>query len=114
MHMRGVILDMNAYGMLVRMLESLPPGMRIEIQLMRDDEFREPLAKPVTAMVVRNIVHNDGFVEHGVQVVQHRIRRQESKPLRKTPWTPRPRRRERSRMHTRHLRATGSKPRGRE
>ena len=100
--------------MLVRMLESLPPGMRIEIQLMRDDEFREPLTKPVTAMVVRNILHDDGFVEHGVQVIQQRIRRPEGKALRKTPWTPRLRRRERPRMHTRHLRAAGTKPRGRE
>jgi hypothetical protein len=112
MHLRGVILDMNAYGMLVRMLESLPPGIRIQVQLMRDDEFREPLTKPVSGMVVRNILQGDGFVEHGIQVIQEKIRRQKSKPLRKPLRRPGLRQRERSRMHTRDLHSAGTKQRG--
>lgn len=114
MHVRGVILDINAYGMLIRMMEALPPGMRIQVQLMRDDEFREPLAKPVTAMVVRNILQDDGFVEHGIQVLQETIRREESKPLRTPLRKPRLRQHGRARMHTRHMRSAGIKPRERE
>lgn len=114
MHLRGVILDMNAYGMLIRMMESLPPGMRVQVQLMRDDEFQEPLTKPVTTMVVRNIPQEDGFVEHGVQVIQDKIGRQESKPFRRPLRKPRLRQHERSRMHTREMRSAGIKQRGRE
>ena len=114
MHMRGVILDINAYGMLVRMMESLPPGMRIQVQLMRDEYFQEPLTKPVTAMVVRNVLQGDGFVEHGIQIIQEKIQRDESKPFRKPLHKPRLRQYTRSRMHTRHLRSPGTKQRGRE
>ena len=91
-------------------LESLPPGMRIRVQLMRDDGFREPLAKPLTAMIVRNVVDEDGFVEHGVQVVQEEVRREPSKPIRE-PRTPTPRRYTRPRMHTRDLRRGGRRRR---
>ncbi|MFO7975663.1 MAG: hypothetical protein R6V12_13620 [Candidatus Hydrogenedentota bacterium] len=114
MHLRGVILDINAYGMLIRTMESLPPGMRLQVQLMRDDEFQEPLTKPVTAMVVRNILQGDGFVEHGVQVIQEKIRGSENKPFRQPLRKPRRRRQERARMHTRDLRSAGIKQRGRE
>ena len=113
-HMRGVILDINAYGMLVRMMESLPPGMHVHVQLMRDDEFREPLTKPVMGLVVRNILQSDGFVEHGIQVLQDKVSRQEAKPLRKPLRKTRLRQHERTRMHTRDLHAAGLKQRGRE
>ncbi len=114
MHMQGMILDMNVYGMLIRMTESLPPGMRIQVQLMRDDDFRESLTKPVTALVVRSIVQNDGFVELGIQVVQETVRQEESKPLRKPLQKPRSRQHGRTRMYTRHLRPSGMKQRERE
>ena len=114
MQMRGVILDMNVYGMLIRMMESLPPGMRIQVQLMRDDAFRESLTKPVTAMVVRSIVQNDGLVELGIQVVQEAVHQGEDKPFRKPLQKPRLRQHGRTRMYTRHLRPSGVKQRERE
>ena len=77
---RGVVMDINAYGMLVRTMDSLPPGTHVMVQLMRDDAFQEPLAKPVPAMVVRNILQDDGFVDHGLQIKQESIRREESRP----------------------------------
>jgi hypothetical protein len=99
----GVIMDITAYGMLVRMMDSLPPGTVVMVQLMRDEEFTEPLAKPLQAMVVRNQLQDDGFVDHGMQVERMSIMRPESRPVesrRKHMSIPHAR----SRMHTMDLR----------
>ncbi len=114
MQLRGLILDMNVYGMLIRVRESLPPGLHVQVQLMRDGEFRESLTQPVAALVVRSILQNDGFVELGIQVVQETVRPETSKPFHKALQKPRLRQRGRTRMYTRHLRTPGIKQRGGE
>ena len=75
--LQGVVMDLSPYGMLVRTLGALPAGMEVKVQLMRDEDFRDPLAAPVEGMVVRSVPGGEGFTDHGVQVVQRDIRRPE-------------------------------------
>lgn len=79
---QGVIMDLSPYGMLVRMLGTLAPGSEIKVQLMRDEEFRDPLADPLDGMVVRTIVDEDGFTDHGVQIVLTEIPKPPPRPIR--------------------------------
>jgi len=65
---QGVVMDINPYGMRIRMFESLPPGSAIMVQLMRDEDFSVPLAAPVEGLVVRNKETPEGLADHGVQI----------------------------------------------
>ncbi|MDZ4859633.1 MAG: hypothetical protein SGI88_11685 [Candidatus Hydrogenedentes bacterium] len=76
---QGVIININPYGMCIRMLELLAPGTPVVVQLMRDEEFRVPLSAPVEGMIVRNADVPDGFMDHGVEVLQRVLERQEAR-----------------------------------
>ncbi len=77
----GVVLDVNPYGMRVRMLDVVAVGTPIVIQMMRDEEYRFPLAKPIEALVVRHQPEIDEMVDHGVQIPQKKeVQRIVSKP----------------------------------
>ncbi|MBI2433325.1 MAG: hypothetical protein HYV26_10675 [Candidatus Hydrogenedentes bacterium] len=111
---QGVVLDLNPHGMKIRMLESLPAGKRICVQMMRDEEFQVPLSPPIAAQIIRNITDAGGFIDHGVRVILAEIKRpQELKPVKIEP--PKVRRRSTiTRMHTvdytvgeREMRRTG-------
>ncbi len=77
----GVVLDISPYGMLVRMMEPIPPGTEIVLQLMRDDQFREPLTAAREAVVVRNIIGEAGFTDHGLALKQSPLSRAEQRPF---------------------------------
>lgn len=66
--LQGVVLDVSPLGMRVRMLEPLPQGVELQIQLMRDEEYREPLARPVEGVVVRHSESSGAFYDHGIHV----------------------------------------------
>ena len=72
---QGVMLDLTPYGMRIRMLEGLAEGSALIVQMMRDDEFRMPLANPIRAQVLRAYSTPEGFVDHGLQVKRTRIKR---------------------------------------
>lgn len=87
---QGVILNINPFGMLIRMLETLPSAMDIRIQLMRDEDFQQPLAPPVEGTIVRQVTTEDGFVDHGVRLSQKKtqvesVRRIQYTPPRESP-----------------------------
>jgi len=86
----GVVMDVNPYGLCVRMLEGLEPGTNIRVQLMHDDDFREPMAAPMEGKVVRRMVDGTGFTDHGIELERSDIRREESRPktLPKRPALP--------------------------
>ena len=96
---QGVIININPYGMCIRMLDLMSPGASVLVQLMRDEEFRVPLASPVEGMIVRNAEVPEGFMDHGVEVLQRVIERKEA---RATPINGRSRKQARGpvRMHT--------------
>lgn len=98
MRLEGVVMDINPYGMRIRMLEPLPEGSEVSIQLMRDDQFEVPLAPPVTGSIVRAEQESDGLMDHGVKLTQKHIERGEPKPVRIEKRQPR--KWPKTRMHT--------------
>jgi len=96
--MQGVAMDMTPHGMLIRMMDCVPPDTEIAVQLMRDDDFQEALSSPVDAVVVRNVLKDNGFVDHGIKLVRKEIQRAPMRPVyieRRRPLVSR-----RTRMHT--------------
>lgn len=77
----GVVLDVTPHGMRVRMMEPLQPGTRIGIQMMRDEDYSQPLAQALDANVVRSREGADGFVDLGVRIVPKEVRRVETRPV---------------------------------
>jgi hypothetical protein len=101
--LEGVALDISPYGMRVRMVETLPPGTRVKIQLMRDEHFKVPFADPVLAQIVRTSGQGDHFTDHGVKIVRetakHEVPQAAEAPKQQ------PQHKHRTRMHTIDLRA---------
>lgn len=95
----GVAINMNPFGLLVRMIDNMPSGTAVMVQLMRDEEFLEPLTAPLEGTVVRASSGDGEFVDHGMKLSRPPIDRSESRPVpmarRKTMAEPEP-----SRMHT--------------
>lgn len=97
--LQGVVLDLNPHGLRVRLIERIPPGTPIVVQMMRDDEFKIPLSRPIEAKVVRIVPGYGGLVDHGVRVELKPIKRaEEARPV--ASVRPRTVRRTRPRMHT--------------
>lgn len=103
MAFQGVVIDVTPYGMCIRMLDHIPVGTKVQIQLMRDEEFKTPLAEPHAGMIVRLSEADEGFVDHGVQLQIREIKRvEQARPVsierrRTVVWN---RRSAASRMHT--------------
>lgn len=113
--LEGVVVDISRCGMCIRMLEALPPGSTVMIQLMRGENFRRPLAAPIEGTVIRNDEDEEGFIDHGIQLQRGEFRRAGSPRLvgrTRRPAPRAPRRRGQSRMHTADLRAAGRRSRG--
>ena len=96
---RGVAIDVNPYGACVRMLEPIPEGAEIFLQLMRDERFEQPLTAPLDGVVRRVTEGDGGFTDHGIQIEQEDIRREEAPPVRSGPRRAETKR-EPTRMHT--------------
>ena len=77
----GVAINMNPFGMLVRMIDNMPSGTAVMVQLMRDEEFLEPLTAPLEGKVVRADSDGGEFVDHGMQLSRPAIARTESRPV---------------------------------
>jgi hypothetical protein len=71
----GVVLDLNPRGLRIRMLEDIPEGTALHVQLMRDEEFQVPLSQPLSVVVVRVQGSPDGFYDHGTLLQVAKIRR---------------------------------------
>ncbi|HNR36327.1 MAG TPA: PilZ domain-containing protein [Candidatus Hydrogenedentes bacterium] len=78
----GVVMDMSPYGMRVRMIEALPQGATVTVQMMRDEEYTVPLSDPVEAHVARVQPDETGFMDHGVRILQKVARRKEGRRVR--------------------------------
>lgn len=81
--LEGVILDLNPYGIRIRMLDEMPVGASLKVQMMRDEAYTTPLSPPIEVNVVRTAKDNEPFVDHGVRVVIKDIERLSAgKPVR--------------------------------
>jgi len=99
LRIEGIVLDMTPFGLQVRMIESVARDTEVVVQLMRDERFREPLARPLIGTVVRNEPGDQGFVDHGVKLRQESIRKTPSRPV-NSPRKPGRLPYRRTRMHT--------------
>jgi hypothetical protein len=104
----GVVMDISPFGMLVRLIESVPVGTELLVQLMRDESFQVPFSSSHEGTVVRIEANAGGFADHGIKLINRDVRRVESKPVAPRP-RPTPRR---TRMHTLDV-TVGDKRRGR-
>lgn len=97
--MEGVVMDVNKYGLCVRMIGAVESGEIVHVQLMADEQFKEALADPMEATVRRVQEDGNGFFDHGLEIVRREIVRVEP---RRVVVAPRPRLapRQRPRMHT--------------
>ena len=95
----GVIMDMNPHGMLVRMLERVPVGSRVVVQMMRDDKFQRAFSSPRDGTIVRTTAADDGFTDHGIKLTIKRILKASERPIIIERARPRPRSSP-ARMHT--------------
>lgn len=102
LRVEGVVMNVNPYGCLVRSLHSFPEGTHVEIQIMRDDEFSQPLSTIQEGRVVRHDDAVPGFTDHGIRLIQREIPKVESRPVMRPKLQPSVRRV--TRMHTRELR----------
>ena len=96
----GVVLDMNPFGMRVRMLDPVPIGSAISIQLMRDDTFDEPFSRPLEGAVVRSESNAEGFVDHGIQLEEPLIVDPPQRPVPRPAFQPFDTKRVTPGMHT--------------
>lgn len=74
---QGVVLDLNPYGFLIRMLDEVEVGSRLVVQMMRDDEFKVPLSPPIEVQVMRLERAVGGFVDHGIKIIRKKIKKPE-------------------------------------
>lgn len=84
----GVVMDVSPYGVRIRMLEALETDSDVVIQMMRDDEFDRPLARPVRGKVTRVQQKRGGFFDHGIKVIRPKVRQIVARPVR--PIVPEP------------------------
>jgi hypothetical protein len=98
----GVVMDVNPYGCRIRSLLAFPVGSRVGIQIMRDDEFVQPLSAVQEGEVVRTQQALPGFTDHGIRLIQKEITKVETRPVERQPRPSAPR--QPTRMHTRDLR----------
>jgi len=96
---KGVILDINPYGMMVRAIECVAVGTKVTLQLMRDEHFQEPFSAVLHGRVVRHLGTVGTFTDHGIRLNQDEGRSPESKPI-KIEAKRRPTAKKITRMHT--------------
>ena len=97
----GVIMDINPHGMLIRLMETIPVGQRILIQMMRDDTYQRKLSTPHKGETRRVEGTPDGFFDHGVKLEVENIRKSNERPVHIPNRNSRPQRATHpSRMHT--------------
>ena len=95
---QGVLLDLNKHGMRIRLMDTLPAGAVVGVQMMRDEDFQVPLSPPICAKVVRTQSGFGGLIDHGLKLIMKPIKRPAPKPV--SIVVRRPRRTARTRMHT--------------
>jgi hypothetical protein len=102
MRVEGVVMNVNPHGCLIRSLHHFPVGTLVEIQIMRDDEFSQPLSILQEGEIRRHDDSVPGFTDHGIKLLQKTIPRFDSRPAERPKLRQAPRRV--TRMHTRDLR----------
>lgn len=72
---KGVILDLNMYGIRVRTSEIYEIGQELCIQMMKDEEYQHNLGVPITAVIVRSSSVDNDYVDYGMKRVLIEIKK---------------------------------------
>ncbi len=113
--LQGVVLDITPFGMLIRSIEKMSIGEEITVQLMRDEEFRHPLAPPRAACVVRYDQIDGEFVDHGVELINKQKKSTTHRPGEiSRPTAPSTEEKPNSRMHTIDITIGGARKKDRQ
>lgn len=86
--LQGVILNLNAHGILVRVMEPIAIGTVMTVQMMRDDAFTKPMSPPRMGKVIRLDANDGTFHDVAVKFAVDRLAgRREATPraARNTP-----------------------------
>ncbi len=89
--LQGVILNLNAHGVLVRLMEPVAIGTVMNVQMMRDDAFTKPMSPPRMGKVIRLDGSDGAFHDVAVKFAVGRLAgRREPAPraARNTPAAP--------------------------
>lgn len=64
---KGIILDLNMYGLKVRTSEIYEIGQELSVQMMKDNEYNHNLGVPIIVTVVRSSIVSDGYIDYGMK-----------------------------------------------
>gem|GEM_PF-3581275 len=64
---RGIILDLNMYGIRVRTSGIYEIGQELHIQMMKNEEYSQYLGVPIAATIVRSSMVDDNFIDYGMK-----------------------------------------------
>jgi hypothetical protein len=96
----AVILNLNAHGLLVRLMEPVPTGTLVTIQMMRDESFSKPLSPPRRGRIVRQDSSDGTFHDVAIRLDPDRVPRRRERAPRASRTPPAITPREPSRMQT--------------
>ncbi len=74
---KGVIMNLNRYGLRVRTFENFEVGQEIFIQMMKDEEYKVPLGIPIQNTIVYSTITPQGFIDYGLKRILEDIRKAE-------------------------------------
>ena len=72
---KGIILDLNMYGLRVRTSEIYEIGQELYIQMMKNDEYTQNLGVPITATIVRSSAIDDEYIDYGMKRILLEIKK---------------------------------------
>lgn len=72
---KGVILDLNMYGIRVRTSEIYEIGQELYIQMMKNEEYTHNLGVPITAIIVRSSPVENNYIDYGMKRVLMEIKK---------------------------------------
>lgn len=72
---KGIILDLNMYGIRVRTSEIYEIGQELYIQMMKDEEYKYNLGVPIIAIIVRSSSVENNYVDYGMKRVLIEIKK---------------------------------------
>lgn len=72
---KGVIMNLNRYGLRIRTFEDFKVGQEIFVQMMKDEEYKVPLGIPILNTIVYSIITPQGFIDYGLKRVLSDIKK---------------------------------------
>ncbi|MGC8739524.1 MAG: hypothetical protein ACP5UA_12905 [Candidatus Hydrogenedens sp.] len=72
---KGVILDLNMYGIRVRTSVIYEIGQELYVQMMKNEEYTHNLGVPITAVIVRFSSVDNNYIDYGMKRILMEIKK---------------------------------------